>query len=109
MMGQRTCENYRLRMLRFAELVLTLWLARRAGIYAFDVIYRGDDNDPFLTGKRLFARPLKGIAKGLICDQEGNVFAACGDGVEIWDAAGCLNGVITTPSERTFRNLFYNL
>jgi len=55
---------------------------------------------PFLTGKRLFARAAQGIPKGVICDRQGNVFAGCGDGVEIWNAGGVLLGVITVPGEK---------
>jgi gluconolactonase len=54
---------------------------------------------PFLTGKRLFARAVKGRPKGVICDAKGNVFAGCGDGVEIWNPGGLLLGVISVPCE----------
>jgi gluconolactonase len=54
-----------------------------------------------LTGKRLFARAAKGVPKGIICDKSGNVFAGCGDGVEIWNPGGILLGVIAVPGERT--------
>jgi hypothetical protein len=66
-------------------------------IYAFDVITRS--GSPFLTGKRLFARALIGTPKGIICDSMGNVFAGCGDGVEIWNPGGTLLGVIRVPGE----------
>lgn len=64
-------------------------------IYAFDVTTRS--GSPFLTGKRLFARALSGTPKGIICDSAGNVFAGCGDGVEIWNPGGTLLGVIRVP------------
>ncbi|OIW32577.1 hypothetical protein CONLIGDRAFT_630248 [Coniochaeta ligniaria NRRL 30616] len=67
-----------------------------AGIYAFDIVTRS--GAPFLTGKRLFSLAAKGMPKGIVCDKKGNVFAGCGDGVEIWNAAGTFLGVVTVPA-----------
>ncbi|KAH8912919.1 hypothetical protein BR93DRAFT_922894 [Coniochaeta sp. PMI_546] len=67
-----------------------------AGIYAFDVVTRS--GAPFLSGKRLFARAATGIPRGIICDKKGNIFAGCGDGVEIWSPGGTLLGVVTVPA-----------
>lgn len=61
-------------------------------IYAFDVIVR--HGQPFLGNKRVFAVPFDGAAADIQCDVEGNVFAACGDGVEIWSPGGVPLGLI---------------
>lgn len=42
---------------------------------------------------------MRGIPRGIICDSTGNVFAGCGDGVEIWNPGGSLLGVIRVPGE----------
>lgn len=64
-------------------------------IYAFDVtsIYGA----PFLTNKRLFALPAAGIPDGIKCDCRGNVYAGCGDGVNVWAPDGRLLGKIVVP------------
>ncbi|PLB44921.1 calcium-dependent phosphotriesterase [Aspergillus steynii IBT 23096] len=66
--------------------------ARVSSIYAFDVsIYHGE---PFLTNRRLFAMADKGIPDGIKCDQDGNVYSGCGDGINVWSPGGVLLGRI---------------
>lgn len=73
-------------------MVLTNLVSRAAPIYAYDTITR--HGQPFLTNKRVFAVPFRGVAASLLCDEAGNVYAACGDGVEIWNAGGVPLGLI---------------
>lgn len=71
-------------------------LKRPATIYAFDVIMR--HGQPFLAQKRVFAYALSGVPAVLACDNlVGNVYAACGDGVEIWSPGGEPLGLIVVP------------
>lgn len=65
---------------------------RPATIYAFDVPTRS--SSVFLTNKRVFAYAAVGFPAGLKCDVYGNVYAGCGDGVEVWNAEGSLIGRI---------------
>lgn len=65
---------------------------KAASIYAFDVIRRSGAD--FLANKRVFAYALRGIPMGVKCDAQGNVYAGCADGVEVWSPAGTLLGVI---------------
>ncbi|KAI5922563.1 D-lactonohydrolase-like protein-like protein [Camillea tinctor] len=65
---------------------------RANAIYAYDVITR--HGAPFLANKRIFAMAIAGSPTGLACDPLGNVYAACGDGVEIWSPAGMALGLI---------------
>lgn len=60
--------------------------------YAFDVITT--HGQPFLTNRRVFAMPGDGIPDGIKVDQDGNVYAGCGDGVNVWSAGGVLLGKI---------------
>lgn len=69
-----------------------LYISSAPTIYAFDVIVR--HGQPFLGNKRVFAVPFDGAAADIQCDVEGNVFAACGDGVEIWSPGGVPLGLI---------------
>lgn len=46
----------------------------------------------FLTNRRLFAFAAAGFPDGIKCDVHGNVYAGCGDGVEVWNPAGSLIG-----------------
>lgn len=62
-------------------------------IYVFDVT-ASDDGSPFLANRRLFAYADGGCPDGIKCDQEGNVFSGCGDGIEVWNSAGVLIGRI---------------
>lgn len=57
-------------------------------IYAFDLI------DDFLVNRRLFAYAPGRFPDGIKCDMAGNVYAGCGDGVEVWNKEGTLLGVI---------------
>ncbi|KAK8118524.1 uncharacterized protein PG998_003150, partial [Apiospora kogelbergensis] len=63
-----------------------------ATIYAFDVAFRGAQ--PFLVNKRVFAFAVKGAPVVVHCDDAGNVYAACGDGIEIWSSGGVPLGLI---------------
>ncbi|KAK8011444.1 smp-30 gluconolaconase lre-like region containing protein [Apiospora arundinis] len=63
-----------------------------ATIYAFDIITRG--GQPFLANKRVFAFAMKGAPVAVKCDDVGNVYAACGDGIEIWSPGGVPLGLI---------------
>ncbi|KAJ5755664.1 SMP-30/Gluconolaconase/LRE-like region [Penicillium manginii] len=67
-------------------------LTQPATIYAFDVTAIHDQ--PFLTNRRVFAMPGDGIPDGIKVDQDGNVYAGCGDGVNVWSAGGVLLGKI---------------
>ncbi|KAK3352696.1 D-lactonohydrolase-like protein-like protein [Lasiosphaeria hispida] len=68
---------------------------RAATIYAFDVIKRS--GSPFLANKRVFAFALSSIPMGIVCDDAGNVYTGCADGIEIWNAGGSILGVIEVP------------
>ncbi|KAJ5495723.1 hypothetical protein N7539_000839 [Penicillium diatomitis] len=63
-----------------------------ATIYAFDVTAIG--GQPFLTNRRVFAMASVGIPDGIKVDQFGNVYAGCGDGVNVWSMGGVLLGKI---------------
>lgn len=69
---------------------------RPATVYAFDIIERF--GGPFLANKRVFAYPLAGIPRGILCYTQ-YVFIACGDGVEVWKEDGNLLGVIEVPGK----------
>ncbi|KAJ9136515.1 Gluconolactonase [Pleurostoma richardsiae] len=70
-------------------------LTRAATIYAFDVVSRS--GSPFLVNKRVFAYSILGIPMGLVCGRNGNVYAGCADGVEVWTSGGKLEAVIKVP------------
>ena len=61
-------------------------------IYAYDVITRG--GEPALANKRMFAVPQTGLPDGIKTDNAGNVYAGCGDGVNVWNEGGVLLGKI---------------
>lgn len=64
--------------------------------YAFDITtYHGQ---PFLTNRRVFAMAANGIPDGIKTDMEGNVYAGCGDGVNVWSPGGVLLGKIYIKS-----------
>ncbi|PYI16981.1 calcium-dependent phosphotriesterase [Aspergillus violaceofuscus CBS 115571] len=65
---------------------------RAATIYAFDVTTI--HGEPFLTNRRVFAMADDGVPDGIKVDQRGNVYAGCGDGVNVWSAGGVLLGKI---------------
>lgn len=64
-------------------------------IYAFDVVNRS--KGVYLTNKRLFAYAPGKFPDGIKCDLQGNVYAGCGDGIEVWNNRGDLLGVIAIP------------
>lgn len=49
---------------------------------------------PFLTNRRVFAMPSVGIPDGIKVGMDGNVYAGCKDGVNVWSAGGVLLGKI---------------
>ncbi|KAF9463880.1 calcium-dependent phosphotriesterase [Collybia nuda] len=59
-----------------------------ATIYAFDV----DARTHVFKNRRVFAYADTGIPDGLEVDLEGNVYAGCGDGVQVWNDVGTLLG-----------------
>ena len=63
-----------------------------ATIHAFDL--HMVSGNPFLTNRRLFAYADVGIPDGIKVDKMGNVYAGCGDGVNVWSAGGDLAGKI---------------
>ncbi|KAH7347061.1 lactonohydrolase [Pyrenochaeta sp. MPI-SDFR-AT-0127] len=63
---------------------------RPATIYAFDV----SEDHKSLHGRRTFAYADVGSPDGVHTDTAGNVWAGCGDGVHIWNAAGKLIGKV---------------
>lgn len=69
---------------------------RPATIYAFDVIERQNAN--WLTNRRVFAMPDTGVPHSIKCDLLGNVYAACGDGLNVWNAGGMLLGKVLIPN-----------
>ncbi|KAK8159122.1 gluconolactonase precursor [Phyllosticta citrichinensis] len=61
---------------------------RVSTIYAFDVCdYHGSH---FLCNRHVFAMADCGVPDGIKCDTYGNVYAGCGDGLNIWNPAGRL-------------------
>ncbi|KAF4626841.1 hypothetical protein G7Y89_g11312 [Cudoniella acicularis] len=72
-------------------------LIRPATIYAFDIIHPSSHSQPFLTNRRTFAFARQGVPDGIKCDTSGNVYSGCDDGVEVWNPAGELIGVIGVP------------
>ncbi|KAK7031493.1 SGL domain-containing protein [Favolaschia claudopus] len=61
-----------------------------ATIYAFDVM---SDTQAF-ANRRVFAFIDTGVPDGLSLDTNGNVYAGCGDGTEVFDPKGTLLGKI---------------
>jgi gluconolactonase len=80
----------------FPCVVRALTIRRPASIYAFDVVTTS--NAVFLANRRLFAFAIKGAPMDVKCDIDGNVYAGCGDGLEIWNPAGTLLGIVEVPS-----------
>lgn len=58
-------------------------------IYAYDVVDKRR-----LANRRTFAWADTGFPDGVHCDTRGNVWAACGDGLHIWNPRGVLLGKI---------------
>lgn len=65
---------------------------RPATMYAFDVV-----DQKYLQNRRVFAYVDDGFPDGIHCDMDGNVYAGCGDGVQVWDLEGRLLGKIRVP------------
>ncbi|KAK8128549.1 hypothetical protein PG984_009657 [Apiospora sp. TS-2023a] len=70
-------------------------------LYVTDLGAKTDSGDlsslhdqPFLINKRVFAFAMKGAPVAVKCDDVGNVYAACGDGIEIWSPGGVPLGLI---------------
>lgn len=61
-----------------------------ATIYEFDVL----DNGTRLGNRRVFAYCDTGVPDGIKCDEQGNVYSGCGDGVHVWDCNGTLIGKV---------------
>ncbi|KAK3672211.1 hypothetical protein LTR78_007964 [Recurvomyces mirabilis] len=69
----------------------------RAGtIYAYDVVVR--HGGQFLENRRVFAMTDATIPDGIKCDMQGNVYAGCADGVNVWSPGGKLIGKILVGS-----------
>ena len=64
-------------------------------IFAFDVLIRS--GSPFLTNQRVFAYPAHGVPMGIACDEKGNVYVGCGNGLQIWSPGGVILGVLEVP------------
>ncbi|KAI5868404.1 calcium-dependent phosphotriesterase [Durotheca rogersii] len=60
-----------------------------ASIYRFDV-----KEDGTWDNRKLFAYTDSGVTDGVHCDSDGNVYAGCGDGVQVWNPSGKLVGKI---------------
>ena len=67
---------------------------RPSTIYAYDVAKDGKQ----LANRRTFAFCTSGVPDGIKCDEKGNVYAGCGDGIHVWNADGGLLGKIFTHS-----------
>lgn len=65
-----------------------------ATVYVFDVV----DGGRRLANRRVFAYCDNGIPDGIKCDERGNVYSGCGDGVHVWDEHGTLLGKIWVGS-----------
>ncbi|KDR79184.1 hypothetical protein GALMADRAFT_137071 [Galerina marginata CBS 339.88] len=59
-----------------------------ATIYAFDV----DPKSQVFLNRRIFAYIDTGVPDGVQVDAAGNVYAGCGDGVQVWSSEGTLLG-----------------
>ncbi|OTB06279.1 hypothetical protein M426DRAFT_9767 [Hypoxylon sp. CI-4A] len=66
-----------------------------ATIYAFDIAE--NYGLPSLVNRRVFAYVKEGVPSDVMCDWSGNVYAACGDGVEVWNSEGMALGLIEVP------------
>ncbi|RYP60334.1 hypothetical protein DL769_008166 [Monosporascus sp. CRB-8-3] len=73
-----------------------------ATIYAFDIIERS--GSPSLANRRVFAYALVGVPTAVHCDQAGNVYASCGDGIEVWSPGGMVLGLIEVPGAFSLRH-----
>ncbi|KAJ5742684.1 uncharacterized protein N7511_011085 [Penicillium nucicola] len=66
---------------------------RPASVYRFDVT-----EDGTFENRKTFAFVNSGAPDGIHCDSEGNVYAGCGDGVQVWNPSGKLIGKIYVGS-----------
>lgn len=66
--------------------------SRAATIYAYTIFWESDQ--PYLTNRRVFAFADNGVPDGIKCDVFGNVYAGCGDGINVWNSGGMLVGKI---------------
>lgn len=66
--------------------------SRPATIYAFDVKKTSDSI--YLTNRRVFAMAAVGCPDGIKVDVFDNVYAGCGDGIEVWNSGGTMIGKI---------------
>jgi hypothetical protein len=73
-----------------------------ATIYAYDIIRRPGQL-PFLANKHVFAIAFRGVPAAITCDPAGNVYAACADGVEVWNLGGTALGLIRIPGTAPFQ------
>lgn len=60
--------------------------------YKFDV----DPKSQVFTNRRVFAYADTGLPDGIELDAAGNVYAGCGDGVNVWSSEGVLLGKFFT-------------
>jgi len=60
-----------------------------SSIYRFDV-----KEDGTFANRKTFAFVGAGVPDGIHCDSRGNVYAGCGDGVNVWNRFGKLIGKI---------------
>lgn len=60
-------------------------------IYEYDVVANGTR----LANRRVFAFCDTGVPDGIKCDERGNVYSGCGDGVHVWNQEGTLLGKIS--------------
>ncbi|KAI7472409.1 lactonohydrolase [Hortaea werneckii] len=65
-------------------------LTNPASIYRFDITPDGKR----LENRQLFAYSDDGFPDGIHTDTKGNVYSACGDGVQVWNPSGVLIGKI---------------
>ncbi|PPQ81636.1 hypothetical protein CVT25_013608 [Psilocybe cyanescens] len=61
-------------------------------VYKFDV----DPKSQVFTNRRVFAYADTGLPDGIELDAAGNVYAGCGDGVNVWSSEGVLLGKFFT-------------
>ncbi|KAJ5403644.1 SMP-30/Gluconolaconase/LRE-like region [Penicillium cosmopolitanum] len=64
-------------------------LTEPSSIYRFDVT-----DDGTLENRKTFAFASPGLPDGVHCDSWGNVYAGCGDGIQVWNPSGKLIGKI---------------
>ncbi|KAI1176814.1 hypothetical protein F4777DRAFT_244261 [Nemania sp. FL0916] len=76
-----------------AKLGSTAASTSSATIYAYDIIRRFGAA-PMLMNQRVFAFAFSGVPAAVTCDPAGNIYAACADGVEVWNPEGMALGLI---------------